>query len=896
MFCFLLVHFCFLQAQSSVLKLNFTTLRKAVKLAEATNDTTRLHQLEKQLIHQYPVYKSTQDSNIIELFAYLYGAKAVFYQEYQLYNKAISYYHKTILYHHKNHFLTVGRDYYDLADAYRSKLSYIEAINCMFKSLYYANNDTLRLDVYVELAKLYKELGEYDKSLAYNKIAISIAKEIKDFDNLSKSFIDRYAIFQEYEQRDSSYFYAKKALVINHLTNKIQKLETGFLANLNIGNYFFLNKNYQQSFSFYLKAEKILSSEINDYDKNKWLLYNNLALITIYLNNDKLHQIYHDSSFILAKKLSNLPTNIYLAQSYQMQALYHTEKKQYKQALVIYKQIFPCLIPSLQLDNAYQNPLSSTFTFVSTKTLLLEILIEKANLFIKTNQQQAALATYLSADTLIDIIRNTHEHETSKLFWREKAKSMYVQAIAIAYQLNKKETAFYLMEKSKAILLLDELKNKIATSVLPDSVQLKAISLQKQLNDLQENKALKADILLKEKEIKDYQQMIVQNYPMYARLKYENKITTIASLQATYCKKDNAIFVTYINTDSFMYAAVIQKDKYDLYKLVKPNDFNALISRFYTLTATDSIAKKWEIYQSEHYKIANTLYNILLKPLHLPKKATLLISPDNILWKIPFDALKIESTYLVENYTIQYLYSLSVLTQTFSHKHAPNRKKWGIFAPITFKNAPNLYQTEQAITFLKDKIACDIYLKEKASKETFKAEAKKYQYLWLATHASAGDNLSVSPYIMFANQNVYLADLYSEKLQAEAVILSACETQKGKIAEGEGIISLARAFAYMGVPITIAAQWSIDEASTMDMMKRFFIKNHTPLTSAEKIAEVKRYYCHEEAPYYWAGLAVVGYQQSNELNYMQLYWGMIGFMLLLIISLFCYVRKYVLRN
>jgi hypothetical protein len=77
----------------------------------------------------------------------------------------------------------------------------------------------------------------------------------------------------------------------------------------------------------------------------------------------------------------------------------------------------------------------------------------------------------LQADTLIDRMRKEHTEINSKLFWRENTHYFYEKAIEVSFKLKDVEKAFYFIEKSRAILLLDALKDLEANDQLPYEVK-----------------------------------------------------------------------------------------------------------------------------------------------------------------------------------------------------------------------------------------------------------------------------------------------------------------------------------------------------------------------------------------------------------------------------------------
>ena len=69
-----------------------------------------------------------------------------------------------------------------------------------------------------------------------------------------------------------------------------------------------------------------------------------------------------------------------------------------------------------------------------------------------------------------------------------------------------------------------------------------------------------------------------------------------------------------------------------------------------------------------------------------------------------------------------------------------------------------------------------------------------------------------------------LHDVYNLHLPAELVVLSACRTALGQDVKGEGLIGLTRGFMYAGAARVVASLWQVDDASTSELMGRFYWK------------------------------------------------------------------------
>src|SRR5262249_15798068 len=105
-------------------------------------------------------------------------------------------------------------------------------------------------------------------------------------------------------------------------------------------------------------------------------------------------------------------------------------------------------------------------------------------------------------------------------------------------------------------------------------------------------------------------------------------------------------------------------------------------------------------------------------------------------------------------------------------------------------------------------------------------------------------------------------EIYNLKLNADLVVLSACQTALGKEIRGEGLVGLTRGFMYAGAARVIASLWNVEDRATAELMKRFYegmlnrqLKPAAALREAQlTLARDKRW----SAPYYWAAFVLQG--------------------------------------
>jgi CHAT domain-containing protein len=96
---------------------------------------------------------------------------------------------------------------------------------------------------------------------------------------------------------------------------------------------------------------------------------------------------------------------------------------------------------------------------------------------------------------------------------------------------------------------------------------------------------------------------------------------------------------------------------------------------------------------------------------------------------------------------------------------------------------------------------------------------------------------------------------------ADLVVLSACETARGRVGGGEGIIGLTWSSFIAGAPTVVVSQWKVEASSTTELMVGFHsnLKSGLPKAEALRRASLALLKTPEfRHPFYWAGFILVG--------------------------------------
>ncbi len=105
-------------------------------------------------------------------------------------------------------------------------------------------------------------------------------------------------------------------------------------------------------------------------------------------------------------------------------------------------------------------------------------------------------------------------------------------------------------------------------------------------------------------------------------------------------------------------------------------------------------------------------------------------------------------------------------------------------------------------------------------------------------------------------------DIYSLKLPADLVVLSACQTGLGKDVKGEGLVGLTRGFMYAGAARVVVSLWNVNDKAPAELMTKFYermLKRGERPAAALRAAQVEMWKQKQwRSPYYWGAFVLQG--------------------------------------
>jgi pentatricopeptide repeat protein len=284
---------------------------------------------------------------------------------------------------------------------------------------------------------------------------------------------------------------------------------------------------------------------------------------------------------------------------------------------------------------------------------------------------------------------------------------------------------------------------------------------------------------------------------------------------------------------------------------------------------------------------ARRMYAGLIAPLepYVRGKTTLAIAPDGLLWTVPFHALvDRQGRYVVEHHSVFYAHSLSLLRDASALHGVTPPELLALGNPIVGGDARStvrsafrdstlgpLIEAEaevRSIASLYPAQSRRIYYRDAASETVFKQEAPRVGVIHVAAHALVDDRAPMYSAIVLATQRnggddglLEAREIADLQLNAELTVLSACQTGRGKIGSGEGVIGLSWALFAAGCPTTVVSQWDAESAATASLMVELHRRLQAGDTTATALRKAQASVRRVEAwrhPFYWAPFIALG--------------------------------------
>ena len=808
---------------------------------------------------------------------------------------------------------------------YSDQSDYVKALQYLRRSINTSPNGKTSpkelIRSYYNLYRIYSELGRTNEKINVIDSCVAIA--------LKTGLVDAYSLYPLREKIEHLFDVGdyQRAFTSAELGESIiQKYSHGEDSISYIISYLIWKVNALVFLKEYDLAEKIITGKIEDCkligdQADLGNLYEQLAMVSAHKKDYPKSEIYFQKAFqshknnhyyfFCGQTLTNLGFTLYFEQYKD----YQRAIKTYKRALVYFGKdktgsnshpidslnIFASIAKAFVQQGAYDSalcyfrlafdqikqgideegilltPLGDVEEFKKIR-FIIELLIGKGDAFLRQfkethNRMLAieAIRIYKISDLLINKIKSEQSEELSKLFWQTSSHQLYEHAIEACYLTNNIDDGFYFFEKSRAVLLNDQLSEQRAMGeediIRTTQAKKKVQQLERTLNATGPSSELQDKLFAAKMELDQLIAIVKTKNPLYYQGFLDSTSITPQDVQRDLLK-DHQALVEFFSGDSTLYCYVITPQGIHFTRINK-NTFDSIVRLFNTFVSSYDLLNR---HFNEFIHTSNSLYRLIFEDNPIPA-GRIIISPDGHYF--PVEALVVSRSpdieYFLYDHAVSYTYSARYLTNQFVANPTGSFRNFMGIAPVNFQPATNLAAltgSDRSLRQLKSYFSyADDFISTEASKNNFLQQFSKYKVIQLYTHGVSA-SASGEPAIYFADSILYLSDLINETNPAtRLIILSACETGKGKFYQGEGVFSFGRGFAALGIPSSITNLWSVENESTYDLTELFYkylVKGQptdVALQNAKK--EFIRHASNEKRlPFFWSAAILTGKTDS----------------------------------
>ncbi len=710
------------------------------------------------------------------------------------------------------------------------------------------------------LGLIFLEMGFYERALDYFKRVLMIDNELGDYDN---AIID-----------------------YNHIAISLR----------NKGKFIKNNQYIYDSIEYLNEAVKLAAKKNN---KNKIISLNNLG-ISLSLIEEKERAINClNEALRLCTELKDIINLIHVCDS--LASIYAEDMPE--KAII------------------YLNKALKYLPKANDHDLSWPIYYNLGRCYEKLNNINAAIENYKKSIGIIEEARKKIEHDFYQAGFLRNKEEVFEAMIRMREKIynldpneNNKEELFLAVEKAKAKSFVESLEKSLMKNnrELPEHVKEKEEKLNRELSrdmlSLSTAKQLKEGM---DRSVDEFE--FIRKEDSYLTLMAEAKSgkdegeneleeerIQLKKIQENILDDTTAIIEFYFGEKRSI-AILITKNDYKYFFMPPRKDVEESILGYVKYLSHPPLSN------INGALAARRIYQELFEPLEklIPENVeNLIIIPDGYLYYLPFESLvthvdqkKEHPQYLINKYNISYAPSVSSLGawkkknrnndkkkvllavgypkyDLFFNSESPDRKKLSYFRYSFFKTdfqfLPLPYtRTEiNKIVANFDKKMRDVYLKEKASEGVIKKlPLDQYKIIHFACHGFVDENYPFRSALVLTPEPkqgedgfLQAREIFNLNLDADLVVLSSCQSAKGPLERGEGILGLNRVFFTCGARNVLSSLWAINDRSTAELMGYFYkyLIEGYGIAKALKLAKIDMLHTRYKHPFYWAGFILYG--------------------------------------
>ncbi|MBD3412967.1 MAG: CHAT domain-containing protein [Candidatus Aminicenantes bacterium] len=757
-----------------------------------------------------------------------------------------------------------------------------------------------------ELSKCLNNLGishrksfEYSKALsAYNQ-ALDLSRDLGNIKEESNILHNMGLIYKDFGYYDRAIEYLKQALAQDRKTNSFEYYPSDYM---NLGIVYKKKAQSTEDSQLLFKAVDCLRKSLslsrkqgNEVIELKCL--NNLGSSYIELNKFSEAIPYLESSLHKANEIQDYES---LGMVLNNLGYVHLNLHSYLEAEDFFNQSVNVALK----NNAHH--------------ILWEAYFGMGKIKEKQENHLKAIENYFKSIQAIETVKESIVLDLHSAGFVQTKLKVYESLMDLLFSLYKKdskskygEKIFQVAEKAKAQILIENLaslprKNtqnmKLELRDMNQKISRKfARSVEKILDMKSSKEDMDQTILSQFNQVEqDYIDAINRKYiQLHDNHRFDKPVFYVLEEVQNYLKQSNAVLFEYFLGKNRSYLFQITGNDFHIFPLPSEESITTSIHGYLKILRSPSQGK------FKGKTASKRIYKELLSPLSSLDPHSfehIVIIPSGILYCLPFETLiqpqnenSHSDSYLISRFRVSYMpSSASLLYLSFHKKKAPYTKDLLAFGNPVIKDKIKTSTTPSRILFqlyrnqgfkfsaipfsgkeIKsisqwfDSKRTDIFLKENASEENLKkTPLADYKIIHFSCHGLLDENYPFRSSLVLSlidgdkeDGFLQVQEIYDLYMKPQLIVLSACQTGRGTIKRGEGVLGLPRVFFYSGAESILSSLWRVRDKQTSQFMNLFYKNLASGKSKSHSLQLAKIAFINSPKysnPFYWASFVLNG--------------------------------------
>jgi CHAT domain-containing protein/tetratricopeptide (TPR) repeat protein len=504
----------------------------------------------------------------------------------------------------------------------------------------------------------------------------------------------------------------------------------------------------------------------------------------------------------------------------------------------------------------------------------------------RLGRDSAAERSYAKAHRTLEQLRSQLRTEEPKMSFPQKKLVVYENLVRLCVEGSKSAStkksaraaaAFSYMEHAKSRSLADLLSFRaqgLAGSSKRASVAIERVrDLREELNwtykridlhDLERSSQRTSRQTLRE-HARNLENELTKALSALSRVDEEYASLQSASIadleQIRSILPQHTILLNYYPAGEVMYVALLGRDILEVVPLAPTKQIlehldllQFQLSKYHL--APDYLKTFSTLFRTATEEHLRALYADLLSPIRkLLKAEHLVIAPHDVLHRIPFHALLDQERYLIDDFSVSYIPSGTVMY--LCSLKVLNCRNRSLVMGIPDAMAPEILSEANVVAATLPKAR--LFIGPDATMDRLRRYGPESRYVHIATHGLFREDNPLFSSIRLGDSQLHLFDLYDLQLKSELVTLSGCGTGLNVVVTGDELLGLVRGLLYAGSQAVLATLWDVHDKSTAEFMEVLY--RTLTATSDKRLAfrtatkQIREQY---RDVYYWAPFVLIG--------------------------------------